>query len=792
MNPTGNLQQQEVNISDYIKILLRRRNVIMTGFLSVFILAVLYTFLMKPVYEASSSLYVKDDKSKIDEMSNMLMMGKSASIAAEIEIVKSRTIAEEVVRKFHMDWAIEPSSSTASCRFLTLQSTRPWSKDDPSYTLTMTGVDSFVVMDSDDKLLGSGRSGIPFQHSGLSFQVQLYGTKGESFTLKKLNFNRAVEALQKGCNATEAVKMSNVIKITYQNTDPLLARDVVNGVVQEYLNRSLLFKTQEASRSVNFIEIQLQGVKDDLQRAETKLQEYKSSTGVVQLDAEAQELIKNYSDLEKDRFGINLQKKQLDFALTSQKESLAQGSSYSPAVMKDDPLVAQMAASLAQLEVQKKSLLVTYTKNHPAVESVQSQIDELQRKIRATYETGARNLSAQELNVNGRLGKLEERLKMLPVKERDLARYTRLAKVSADIYTFLLQKHEQARIQKASTITNINVIDTAITPDIAVKPKKSQYLLIGLVMSLIAGVGLAFFMENLDDSIKDETEAKQLLKLTHLSTIPHLGNDDKEKVFDKESLAFVTHTDTRSMVAESFRALRTAIHFSSVAKHKKVIMLTSSFPGEGKSTISSNLAITIAQTGVRTLFVDCDMHKPKQYKWLNIPRSPGLSEVLSSGTDLAMALHETYIPNLSFLPAGNTPPNPSILLGSQDMLDLIERLKGMYDQIVIDLPPILPVPDTALLTVMADVVVIVLESTRVPSASANRTRDLLREANAPVAGFVFNNKSLRGIAYGYGKYGYGYGYGYGEEHNKKKKRWYLSPMVENLLTKISQIKFFKS
>ena len=470
MNPTGNLQQQEVNISDYIKILLRRRNVIFAGFLSVFIVAVFYTFLMKPVYDASSSLYVKDDKTKIDEMSNMLMMGKSASISAEIEIVKSRTIAEEVVRKLHMDWTVEPSSSSASCRFLTLQSTRPWSKNDPSYTLTMTGVDSFVVTDSDDKLLGSGKSGIPFQHSGLILQVQLYGTKGDSFTLTRLNFNRAVEGLQKGCSVAEAVKMSNVIKISYQSTDPVLARDVVNGVVQEYLNRSLLFKTQEASRSVNFIEIQLQGVKDDLQRAETKLQEYKSSTGVVQLDAEAQQLITSYSELEKEQFAINLQKKQLDFALTSQKESLAQGSSYSPAVMKDDPLVAQMAASLAQLEVQKKSLLATYTKNHPAVETVQSQIDELQRKIRATYETGSRNLSAQEVNVNGRLGKLEERLKRLPVTERDLAHYTRLAKVSADIYTFLLQKHQEARIQKASTITNINVIDTAITPDIAIKP----------------------------------------------------------------------------------------------------------------------------------------------------------------------------------------------------------------------------------------------------------------------------------------------------------------------------------
>ncbi|MCX6180210.1 MAG: Wzz/FepE/Etk N-terminal domain-containing protein, partial [Chlorobiales bacterium] len=295
MNPIDNVPQQEVNLSDYIKILLRRRKVIVTGFLSVFILAALYTFLMKPVYEASSSVYVKDDKTKIDEMSSMLMMGKSASIQAEIEIIKSRTIAENVVRNYHLDWQVKPSSSIASSNFLTLQSTLPWSKDNTSYLLTMTGPDSFVVTDADDKVLGNGKSGIPFQHFGLSLQVQLYGKKGDTFTLKRLNFNRAVEGLQNGCKVAEVVKMSNVIKIAYQNTDPVLSRNVVNGLVQEYLSKSLLFKTQEASRSVNFIEMQLQGVKDDMQRAETKLQEYKSSTGVVQLDAEAKNVIDSFS-----------------------------------------------------------------------------------------------------------------------------------------------------------------------------------------------------------------------------------------------------------------------------------------------------------------------------------------------------------------------------------------------------------------------------------------------------------------------------------------------------------------
>ena len=675
MNRPEKLSQQEVHISDYINILLRRRNVFFKGFFAAFIGVVLYTFLMEPVYEASSTVYVKDDKSKLG-MTEMLSMGSPASAQSEIEILKSRSIAEEVVKELHMDWKIVSSSSSASFKVLNLGSSSNRGSYS-AYSLTMTGPDSFVVKDSDDKVLGNGKCGVPCQLAGLDLQIQLYGKKGDSFKLTRQNFNKAVAGVRGATTVKEVARMTNVIQIAYKNNDPVLSRNVVNTLVQAYLNKSLLFKTQEASRSVSFIETQLQGVRDDLNKAETKLQEYKSSSGVVQLDAEAKELISSFAQLEKERFGISLQKKQLEFALASQKENLSQGGSYSPAVMKDDPLVAQMASQLAQLEVQKRSLLVSYTKNHPAVETLQSQINELQQKIRATYDTGVKNLSKQELDVSRRLEKQEDALRRIPATERDLARYTRLAKVSADIYTFLLQKHEEARIAKASTISNINVIDTAITPDAPIRPEKKKYLLIGLLVSLIAGAVLTFFLEYLDDSIKNEMSAKNILGVTHLATIPHLGTEEKEKLGEIGSLANLTHTDPRSAAAEAFRALRTGIHFSSINKQKQVIMLTSSFPGEGKSTISSNLAITIAQTGVRTLLIDCDMHKPKQYKWLNIPRSPGVSEVLSSDIDLAKTIYETGVPNLSFMPAGNTPPNPSILMGSQAMRDLVERLRGI-------------------------------------------------------------------------------------------------------------------
>ncbi len=757
-------QEQDIYLYDVINTLRRRWKAFMTGFLVVFVPALLYTFLIKPVYEATSTLYVKEETAKFD-INEVLMPGSTSPVEAEMEILKSRTIAEQVVRELHLDLQIEPSSSDASCRVMTFLS-----NDTSSYyLLTLTGSDTYVIENDNGRKLGIGKSNLPFWSSELTLQAKIKGKKGDSFKLTHLNFNKVVEDLREATTVNEAAKLTNVISVSCQNTDPELSGKIVNTMVQIYLNKSLIFKTQEASRSVNFIEEQLQGIKDDLNKAELALQQYKSSSGVVLLDSEAQELIKSFSELEKDRTGINLQKKQIEFALASQQESLSQGKSYSPAVMKDDPLVADMAKQLSELEVQKRSLLVEYTMNHPAVQTIQAQIDELQRKIRGTYETALHNMSKQESDILIRLAKYEQKMREIPVEERDLARYTRVAKVSADIYTFLLQKHEEARISKASTISNINIIDTAITPDVPIKPEILKYLAIGLLFGLMTGCGLALYAEYIDDSVKNEAEAKKLLGFTHLATIPHIGsNDDNPQ--NSANFAIIAHTDPRSAATEAFRAVRTGIHFSTINQNKQVIMLTSAFPGEGKSTISSNIAVIMAQTGVRTLLIDCDMHKSVLHKWMEINKAPGLSDVLVNDVNLIDVLHQTSIPNLSFLPSGTTPPNPSILLGSSAMRELIERVRGMYDQIIIDAPPILPVADTVVLTSLANIVLLVMESARVPSKAALRIRELLSSAHAPVAGFVFNNKTMNGMNYGYN---YGYDYGYGREKdllNKKRKQ----------------------
>ncbi|MBE0504542.1 MAG: polysaccharide biosynthesis tyrosine autokinase [Desulfuromonadales bacterium] len=699
---------EEVHLTDYLNVILRRRRIFLLLFLTIFSGVALYTFLMKPIYGANSTLYVKDDKgAKGRVLGELALLNSSNPLDAEIEILKSRTNAEEVVKRLALDQKIDKK------------------KDQES------------------------------------------------------NFNATVDALRQAIKVSEVGKKTNIINVSYTDIDPVLARDIVNTLVQVYLDQSLSSKTEEASRTVTFIEEQLKGTEHELEQSEKNLQSYKSTTGVVKLDTEAEELIKKLSDIEKDRAAVILQRKQAEFALTALQEAARQGEIYAPVGFRDDPQISAMANRLTDLAVQKGAMISGNTENHPQVKALQSQIDELQRKIESTYETARHNLGRQEISIEQQIKQYEDKLRTLPAAERDLAGLMRFSKVNADIFTFLLQKHEEARIAKASTISNIRVVDPAITPDNPLKPQKKKNLLLGLLLGLMAGVGAVFFLEYLDDTIKNPEEAQRLIGAPILAVIPCISSVEEEK--SDLHTAMITHLRPKSAIAEAFRSLRTSLHFSAINREKQVLIVTSTFPGEGKSTIAANLAITLSQTGARVLVIDGDMRRPSLHSKFEHSKVPGLSELLAGDVASASVLHNTGIPNLSLITAGTTPPNPAELLGSEKMADLLTALRTQYDHIIIDAPPVLAVTDAPLLTNRCDLVLVVLETERVPVKAARRMVEMLSNVQAPVGGIVINDKSNSSMER-YGYYGRNYStydyYAEDEEsqaelsRKRKQKTWW--------------------
>jgi len=317
-------------------------------------------------------------------------------------------------------------------------------------------------------------------------------------------------------------------------------------------------------------------------------------------------------------------------------------------------------------------------------------------------------------------------------------------------------------------MANINIVDPAIVTDDPVKPQKLKNIILGLLVGCMLGVGLAFFREYFDDTVKDADTAKQRLGYPILSIIPYIKPSQTGGGPWHPTL--ITHRDPRCISAESFRTLRTSIHFSVAGEARKVILITSTFPGEGKTTMVANLAVALSQAGKRVMVLDCDLRRPALHAMFGQSQSPGLSSVLAGDITVEQAVHKTDIPRLDFISSGITPPNPLELLGSQRMRDLLERLKECYDVVLIDAPPVLAVSDAPVLTSLADLILVVLEVGRVPVKLALRTKEILSSTGVSVAGIILNDRDGKGEGYGY--YGSGYcSYGYGYEEKVKKGRW---------------------
>ena len=772
--PSSTLPFNKDLIFEYIAVVKQRWQLLLFVVCSIFIGVALYTFLMKPIYEAYATLYVKDVTMNGGLMGSMMPSAYNP-LNAELEILTSRTISEQVVKRLHLNWQIEKKSKDLNFKIMEFSSAAEGS----AYRIELNSADTFTVNDNNGKHVGEGKTGSLMQVKDFSLLLNdLSGKKGDSFMLRLLPLNDVAMGLCSAIKAVEKKKETSVIRVSYTNTDPVLARDIINVLIQSYLEQGVSLKAEEANKTVIFLDKQLQEQHKDLDSSEKNLQAYKTSSGVIKLDDEAKDIIAKISEMEKARTDIALQKKQTEFAIDSLNSTIRKGSTYSPSIMKDDPVLAEMAGKLSDLEVQKRALLIKYTDNHPVVKAIQMQIDEIQKKIRSTYENKLINLTIQQDAIAHQLSVYEKKMRNLPEEELDLARLTRYSSVNANIYTFLLQKHEEARIARASTNSNIDIIDSAIVPGAPILPDKKKNLLLGLLFGCILGFGIIFLLDYMDDTIKDAEEAKRIMGLPLLGVIPHVSELKLEKNSHSHQSIF-TNLEKKSNLSESFRSLRTNLHFFAINKAKKIILITSSFPAEGKSFISINLSNTIAQIGSRVLLMDCDLRRSSLHTKLCYNKSPGLSELLTGDATLAEIKHSTEIPGLDLITAGTTPPNPSELLGSEAMRQFLIEQRENYDYIILDAPPVMAVTDAPVLTAVVDMTVLVMQMMRVPVKLATQMRDILTTIKAPIAGLVINYKTEAGYTGRYYRYGSNYGYGYYSDEDEPMNE--KLPWLKNIL-----------
>ncbi len=333
------------------------------------------------------------------------------------------------------------------------------------------------------------------------------------------------------------------------------------------------------------------------------------------------------------------------------------------------------------------------------------------------------------------------------------------------------QKELELAIQNGRP-DNLSISTRAIRPDMPIGPQRTRNIFIAFVLTLSMGIGLAFLLDYLDDSVKTSDDIGKNLGLPTLALVPHhslLGKKSKNKASEDatvaSSTALVTITDNRSAIAEAYRHLRTSLLFSSAGKPPQTILVTSSQPSEGKTTTAINTAIALAQSGADVVIIDCDLRRPRLHSHFGMDNTTGLTNYISGERNLDNIIkpYPTF-PKLKVITSGPIPPNPAELLGSNDMKDIIRDLKGKYKHIIIDSPPAISFTDASILSTLTDGVIVVAMANKSSLQLLKRVKQRFNSIGAKVFGVVLNG--IRPDSFEYGYYGYGYEYGYEYEEGE--------------------------
>jgi polysaccharide biosynthesis transport protein len=564
----------------------------------------------------------------------------------------------------------------------------------------------------------------------------------------------------------EQIKETRALKVTFTHTDPAIAYAVANGVAQDFIERSFQSKTEKFTNASNWLDRTTRDLKSKVEQAEQALANYTREHNIFSTEGKETLTTDKLSRLH-------------DQATRAETERILKQSLYDevkqgrvaelPAAFADQKLTG-LQAKLDELQSTADKLDLQYGPDNPMVVEVKQQIKSthsqieagcrsLEMKLKGEYELAMRDEQALKSALATAKGEAVQ-------QNQDAIQYNILKQevdTAKAMYTDFLQKTNQAKVEVAQQHNNLKLIQPARIPRSAIGPARVQTVMAGFFLSLAAGIGLAFFLEYLDSTIKTVEDVGRYVRLPALGVIPAIAAKSTKRLSGQKRLEQISTSmkerglqlpystslvlDTRSSAAEAYRVLRTSMLLSAAGHPPRTILVTSAQAGEGKTTTAVNTAISLAQLGARVLIIDCDLRRPSAHKFFDVDPLKGLSSYLSRDTDLDVLVHRTGIANLSLLPCGAIPPNPAELISSEKMRSMLSILTERYDHILIDSPPLLNVTDPVILSTMVDGVILVVHGGKSTRAVARRARQELAVVGAKIFGVVLNNLDLRREGY---------------------------------------------
>ena len=808
---------EEIDLRSYLSVMLRRRWLIGI-FAGVVLLAVIVkTLTTAPVYKSKSviQIYKKGGgstniKSLLEESFFTGGSLSTAMIQTQVEILKSRTVSERAANAINYQLQVEPEHKMIGILINRLKakvtnifsskeglvkkklikpiSIKPLSVgsvvEGRSYVLKFDGPDSYKIMeDKSGALAGKGELNKPFFGPNFSILVEGdHARKGRKIKFSVLTPASAAGGLQ-GSLDVSPIRNTELITISATALHPSMAAAKVNAIVSEYKNLTVLKNTEDASRALHFIDEQIEVLERSLRFSETRLMSFKEKEKLVSLSDDARATLQQLMN-----FDVALKKSE---SLRKQAEFTAKNIMKS-GNMPDKGIVALgagiksqrlnvLAQRLSGLQSRMITLKINYKEKHPLVVETVEQIKETKKGIRAELSSIIASMKVNERSIKDNISFYEKRIRDLPDAEKRLAELTREAGVQQSAYSSLLQKKQEFEIIKASEIGNVWVVDTATSAGM-IKPKTKRNVMLALIVGLFMGVGIAFFLEFLDNTIKNPDDLKQITELPLLGSIAKF---DIQAGGNNEEL--ITHTMPKGSVSEAFRTIRTNIFFASFDTPKKLISITSALPEEGKTLLAANLAVSIAHADKKVLLIDADMRRPRLHKIFNQKRTPGLSNIVMA-EDIEGAIGDVTrklpISGLDMICSGDIPHNPNELLGSQKLKSIIDLVSERYDYILFDSPPILSVSDSVVLTNRLDGAIFVINTEETEKNALKQALEAI--PNEKVLGLVLNSINIERDGYYY-RYYYQYYYSYEDQDQgvRKKKKHHRKKRVEKG-TKISE------
>ena len=557
------------------------------------------------------------------------------------------------------------------------------------------------------------------------------------------------------------VRNSRLVDASFDSTDPKLAAAVAASLATQYIQMNFDTKYNATNAAADFMSEKIVDMKIRVEKSEGALTEFGQQHNIYAIRDNDNVTMRKLADLNSA----------LTTALTErlQKESVwnvvqKTASGNYPDILKND-LIRSLEKDVSALKQRKMNLDAEYYPTWPELNQVVSQLYEAERQLDQEKQRALRNAETEYQTALQRemllTREMEEHKKQVDELNRDLIHYNilqRQVETDRELYDGLLQRMKEAGVSAGLQSSNIHVVDVAQTPRFPYTPKKTRNLAVGLGIGLLLGAGLAFFIERLDNSLKTPDDIDRFLSLPSLGVIPSLDSaEPKRKLLLREKqVETVVHTNVMSLISESYRNLRVSVTLSSGTEAPpRVLLLTSSHAGEGKTTTAINLAITLAQTGARVVLLDCDLRRPRIHRIIGRDNNEGLRQYLSGKADLDAVVKVSEIPNLSIITAGPLYPNPTELLGSPRMKEGLAWLAGEYDYVVIDSSPVLAVSDARILATMVDGVILVVKGGVTPKEVVQHAKRLIEDVHGRLLGILLNNVNVQSADYRYSSGYYG-------------------------------------